>query len=104
MFTLIFFIGIFFVVFGIANRTKNFYSSLLFKIIPFFTGLYLMISQYNIHELYFPIAAGIIGVYFVSFGLFMKSRDFLSRVVYNFLPFSIGLFLILNSLHDLNLI
>ena len=101
---IMFLIGVFFVVFGIANSTKNVKSSIVFKVISFLTGFYIMVSQYNIHELYFPVVLGSIGLYYVCFALIMKTKSFLSKVLYNFIPFSIGLFFILKCLRDLNLL
>lgn len=40
--------GVFWVTLGLAGHTKNFSSALCFKVIPFFTGLTVIICAMNL--------------------------------------------------------
>ena len=100
----LFAIGIFYIMYGLSNITANFKSSVVFKVLPFLSGFYLILSQFNSAYLYFPIVAGSIGLYFVCFSLTMKTKDISSATLTNYMPFMSGVFLIINCLRDLNLL
>lgn len=105
---ILFTIGIFFIMFGILFETKEIKGSIVFKVLPFLSGLYLVLSQFNSAYLYFPIVAGSIGLYFVCFALVMKvpinTGDIYMKILINYLPFISGVFLVINGLRDLNLL
>lgn len=98
-------IGIIFVAFALLNETKNLSSDITFRVIPFFSGFYFLVSQLNPVNLYFPIVVGCIGIYFIYLALRMKKlKNFVSKVFYFFIPFLCGIFLVSKCLHDINLI
>ena len=98
------FVATFFVVFAMFNSTKDWQSTIIFNILPFFSGFYILLSQFNLHELYFPVVFGGIGIYFLIFSFMMKTKNFQSKIIYNILPFLSGIFLVLKCLRDINLI
>lgn len=101
---ILFTIGIFFIMYAVLNNTVEIKYALVFKVLPFLSGLYLVLSQFNNAYLYFPVVAGSIGLYFVCFSLCVVTKDIFSRILSNFLPFISGVFLVVNSLRDLNLL
>jgi len=97
-------VGIFLFFLGLCSDTKNYFYSTIYRVIPFLSGLYILLSQYNSYGLYFPFVIGTIGVYFIISSLVFKFYTRISKFVFNFLLFIVGLFLVLKFLHDINLI
>lgn len=97
-------VGIYFIIVGLLFETSTNLQSLLYKIVPFLSGVYILLSTFNKVDIYIPYVFGGIGLYFVCFGLIVSSRDWLIRYVYTKLPLVIGVLLILKCLRDINLI
>lgn len=96
-------IGIFFICGGLLSKTPNFYSALVFRALPFLSGFYILISLYS-EKLNSPIALGSIGLLFVCLSVLIRAKNFLSQMLYIFIPLVAGIFLIIFSLKSLNLI
>jgi uncharacterized membrane protein SirB2 len=77
-------------------KTNNFRSAMTFKIIPFITSIFLVI--YNIKKIENLIwVVMITGIFYISFGMYIKTKNFRSAIVFKIIPILSGLFLILNA-------